>query len=263
MGLVLGLVGVFGVHGLDLEQGEEAFLVLGRTDLAGDQVAGLEVEAADLRRGDVNVLRAGQVIEAAGAEEAEAFGEHFQDAFGEQHAGALGVLLEDLENHLVLAHRAEILDAHFLGHVVEVGHGHGLELGDVHGGCGGVAAGRAAGGSSSAALDSTGGVGGSSFIAFGGAGRARFCFGAGRAGRSSGRLVGLAVLRRGLAFLAATFLVAALGIVETELSRLASVWALRHFSFLAGLGMIKIRMLDSRLRLDSPTAGTGINPNIT
>ena len=131
--LSLALSGSSLVHGLDFEQGEEAFLVLGRADLAGDQVAGLQVEAADLRRRDVNVLRAGQVIEAVRAQEAEAFGQNFQHAFGEQDAGALGVFLQDVENHLVLAHGAEVLDAQFAGHVVQLRHGHGLQLGDVHG----------------------------------------------------------------------------------------------------------------------------------
>jgi len=38
MGLVLGLVRLLGVHGLNLEQREEPFLVLGRADLARDQL---------------------------------------------------------------------------------------------------------------------------------------------------------------------------------------------------------------------------------
>ena len=37
----------------------------------------------------------------------------------------------------MLAHRAKILDAHALGHVVEIGHEHGVELGDIDGAAGG------------------------------------------------------------------------------------------------------------------------------
>ena len=114
MGLVLGLVRIFPIHGFDLEQGEEAFLVLGRPDLAGDQVAGLQIETADLRRRDVDVFRTRQIIEALRTQEAEAFGQHLEHAFGEQHPGAFGVLLEDMEDDLVLAHRAEVLDAQVL-----------------------------------------------------------------------------------------------------------------------------------------------------
>ena len=131
MRLVLRLVRVFAVHGLDLEQREELLLFLGRPDLAGDQVAGLQIEPADLRRRNVNVLRAGQVIETLRTQEAEAFRQHFEHALGKQHAGALGIFLEDVENDLVLAHRAEILHAQFLGHLVQLAHLHRLQLGDV------------------------------------------------------------------------------------------------------------------------------------
>jgi len=36
--------------------------------------------------------------------------------------------LEDVKNDLVLAHGAKVLDPQFLGHVIEIAHGHGLEL---------------------------------------------------------------------------------------------------------------------------------------
>ena len=49
MRFFLGLVRVFAVHALDLEQREELFLFLWRTDLPGNQIAGLQIEAADLR----------------------------------------------------------------------------------------------------------------------------------------------------------------------------------------------------------------------
>ena len=119
------------VHALDLEQREKFFLFLRRPDLAGDQIAGLQIEPADLRRRNVNVLRAGQIIEALRTQKAETFRQHFEHALGKQHARAFGVFLEDVENHLVLAHRAEILHAEILGHVVQLAHLHRLELGDV------------------------------------------------------------------------------------------------------------------------------------
>ena len=131
MGLVLRLVRVFLVHRLDFEQREETLLFFGRPDLARDQVAGLQVKPANLGGRDIDVLRAGEVIEALGAQEAEAFGQDFQHALREEHPGALGILLEDVEDHLVLAHRAEVLDAQLARHLVQLGHGHRLQLGDV------------------------------------------------------------------------------------------------------------------------------------
>jgi hypothetical protein len=131
MRFFLRLVRVLGVHGLDLEQREEFFLLLRRTDLAGDEISGLQIEPADLRRRNVNVLRAGQIIETLRPQKAEAFRQNFQHALGKQHARALGVFLEDVENDLVLAHRAEILHAQFPGHAVQLAHLHRLQFGDV------------------------------------------------------------------------------------------------------------------------------------
>ena len=50
-------VGVLEVDRLDLDQREVALPFLRRADLAGDGVAGAQVEAADLRRRDVDVVR--------------------------------------------------------------------------------------------------------------------------------------------------------------------------------------------------------------
>ena len=63
--------------------------------------------------------------------EAKAFAQHFQHAFRKQHATALSILLENVEDNLVLAHRAVILDAEITRHVVQVGHRHRLQLGNV------------------------------------------------------------------------------------------------------------------------------------
>ena len=60
--LVLGLLGVFEVDVRDLEEGEIALAVLGRSDLAFDGVAGAKRKTADLRGRDVNVVGAGQVV---------------------------------------------------------------------------------------------------------------------------------------------------------------------------------------------------------
>src|SRR5437899_1186942 len=96
MGLVLGLVRLLGVHGLDLEQREEPFLVLGRANLARDQVAGLQIKPAYLGRRDVNILGARQIIETLRAQEAKALGQDFQHALGKKDAAAFGVLLQDV-----------------------------------------------------------------------------------------------------------------------------------------------------------------------
>ena len=59
--LALGVLGRLAVDLVDLDQREVALAVLGRADLAFDRVAGVQVEAADLRRRDVDVVGAGEI----------------------------------------------------------------------------------------------------------------------------------------------------------------------------------------------------------
>jgi hypothetical protein len=73
----------FAVDLVDLDQREVALAVLGRADLALDGVAGVQVEAADLARADVDVVGAGQVRGVGRAQEAEAVGQVSSDAVAE------------------------------------------------------------------------------------------------------------------------------------------------------------------------------------
>ena len=60
--LVAGLFGRLEVDGFDLDQREVLLALVRRAHVAGDGVAGLEVELADLRGRDVDVVGAGQVV---------------------------------------------------------------------------------------------------------------------------------------------------------------------------------------------------------
>ena len=138
------------VDGVDFDEGEVAFAFFGGADLAGDGVAGAQVEAADLRGRDVDVVRAGQVVVLGGAEEAETVGQAFEDALREDEAALFGLRLEDLEDELLFAQAGGAHDAHAFGDVVEPLDGHVFELDEVEGGLavpvfGGVAAGDGAG----------------------------------------------------------------------------------------------------------------------
>ena len=81
--LVAGLLGVFEVDRVDLEQREIALAFLRAADLALDGVAGAQAEAADLRGRDVDVVGAGQVVRFRRAQEAEAVLQHLDDAFAD------------------------------------------------------------------------------------------------------------------------------------------------------------------------------------
>ena len=118
---VAGHFGVFEVDGFDLDEGEIALAVLGRTHLAGDGVAGAQIELANLRRRDVDIVRARQIVVFRGAQKAEAVRQAFQDAFAEDEAVLLGLRAQDLKNQLLLAHAAGAGDRQFLGDFRQVG----------------------------------------------------------------------------------------------------------------------------------------------
>src|SRR5208337_57840 len=77
---VAGDLGVLKIDSFNLDEGEVALAVLGRADLAGDGVAGTQVEFANLRWGDVDVVGAGEIVIFRCAEEAEAVRQALQNA---------------------------------------------------------------------------------------------------------------------------------------------------------------------------------------
>ena len=104
--LVARLFGRLEVDGLDLDQREILLALVRRAHVAADGVAGLQVELADLRRRDVDVVGAGQVVVIGRAEEAVAVGQNFQHAFGEDVAFFFALRLENLEDQVLLAQAA-------------------------------------------------------------------------------------------------------------------------------------------------------------
>src|SRR5690606_39993268 len=73
--LVAGVFRLVEVDVIDLEQGEVALAFLGGADLAGDAVAGAQVEAPDLAGGDIDVDGAGQVGGVGGSQITNTIGE--------------------------------------------------------------------------------------------------------------------------------------------------------------------------------------------
>ena len=129
--LVARFLGRLEVDRVDLDQREIALAFLGRADLAGDGVAGAQVEAADLRGRDVDVVGAGQIVVLGRAQEAEAVGQAFEHAFGEDQAALFGLGLQDLEDQLLLAQSGGARHAHVLGDLVELLDAHVLQLDQV------------------------------------------------------------------------------------------------------------------------------------
>src|ERR1700686_5293797 len=94
---------------------------LSGTNLAGDGVSGAEIEFADLRRRNVDVVRAGKVVVFRRAEKTESVGETFEDAFRKDQTIFLRLSAENLEDQLLFAHAAGAGNIQFLGDLGEVG----------------------------------------------------------------------------------------------------------------------------------------------
>ncbi len=121
MDLVLDLLGVFEIDGGDLQEREIALAVLGRADRAFHRVAGAQAEAADLRRGDVDIVGSRQIIGFRRAQEAEAVLQGLDHALADDFDIALREFLQDREHHVLLAHGRGILDLELLGERQQIG----------------------------------------------------------------------------------------------------------------------------------------------
>ena len=104
--LVARLFGRLEVDRLDLHQREVLLALMRRTNVAADRVAGLQVELADLRRRDVDVVGTGQVVVVRRAQEAVAVGQDLEHAFGEDVPFFFALRLQNLEDQVLLAQTA-------------------------------------------------------------------------------------------------------------------------------------------------------------
>ncbi len=130
--LVLRVFRLLEVDRVDLEQGEVALAFLRRADLAGDGVAGTQVEATDLAGRHIDVVRAGQIGSIGGAQEAETVLENLQHAVAVDVLAAFRVLFQQGENHVLLARTGHVVDAHLVGHFQQFGDGLLLEFSQIH-----------------------------------------------------------------------------------------------------------------------------------
>src|SRR5690606_7864260 len=97
-----------------------ALALLGRPDLAGHGVAGAQVEAADLRGRDVDVICPGQVVVIRGTQKTEAVGQDLDDALGRDLATSFALTLEDGKDELLPPQAADALDAELVGQLGEL-----------------------------------------------------------------------------------------------------------------------------------------------
>ena len=126
--LVLRLFRIFEIQRVDLEQREIAFAFLRAADVAFDGVAGAKSEAADLRRRDVDIVRARQIVGIRRTQKSEAVGENLDDAFADNVGFLDRELLENGEHQLLLAHGAGVFDPFLFRERDELGRRLGFEV---------------------------------------------------------------------------------------------------------------------------------------
>ena len=96
----------------------------------------MQVEAADLGRRDVDVVRAGQIRGLGRAQETETVGQDFQHAVAKDLLALLGAPFHDGEHQLLLAQAVGVLDFQASGHFQQLRDMQRLQFVEVHrGGC--------------------------------------------------------------------------------------------------------------------------------
>ena len=118
----------FKVDGVDFNQRKVALAFFRRPNLARDSISRPQIEAADLRRRDIHVVGARQVVVFRGTQETESIGQAFEDALRKDQAAFLRLRLQNFENELLFPQAGGVQHAHFLRHLVQVLDAHVLQL---------------------------------------------------------------------------------------------------------------------------------------
>ena len=129
---VLELFGRKAVHRIDFDECKVAFVVFGCTDFAFDRVAGVQVEAADLRGRNIDVVGARKVARVGAAQKAETIGQNFERAVAENLFALFGTLFENCEHEFLLAHALRIVDLKFGSHLKQLADVQCFELREMH-----------------------------------------------------------------------------------------------------------------------------------
>ncbi len=128
---VAGFIGGLKIDRLDFDEREVPLPLFGWSDLAGNRIAGAQIEFADLGWRYVDVVRPGQVVVIRRAQESETVRKALKNALGEDEAALFGLCLQDLEDQFLLAHPGCPHHAQVFGHLGQGDDVHFFQLGDV------------------------------------------------------------------------------------------------------------------------------------
>ena len=92
----------------------------------------MQIEPAYLRRADVNVVRTSEIGGVRRAQETKSVGQHFQGSFAEYAFAFFGLISQQRENQVLLAHSVGVLD--FVGdrHLHQFGDVEVFQVGQMH-----------------------------------------------------------------------------------------------------------------------------------
>ena len=128
MDLVADFLRVFEVDRIDLQQREIAFAFLRTADRPFDRIAGLQRKPPDLRRRNVDIVRAWQIVRVGGPQKTKAILQHLHHAFADDLHFLRRKLLQDRKHQLLLAHDTGVFDLERFGEGDEIGRLLALEL---------------------------------------------------------------------------------------------------------------------------------------
>ena len=107
---------VVAVDFVEAHEGEIALVVFGYAHAAFDGVAGVQVEAADLVGGNVDIVGAGQIGSVGAAQEAEAVGQDFERAGAAEALALFHHVADDGKHQILLAQAVGVFNAVLFGH---------------------------------------------------------------------------------------------------------------------------------------------------
>ena len=120
--------GLIAVDGIEADKCEITLVVFRHTHAAFDGVTGVQIEAADLRGRNINIVRAGKVRSICAAQETEAVGQDFECAGTGKADILLHHLADDGKNEVLFAETVGVFNAMFFCHFQEFGNVEGLEF---------------------------------------------------------------------------------------------------------------------------------------
>jgi hypothetical protein len=105
---------------VNLDQREITLTIFRCAHFAFDRVARVQIEPANLRGRDVDIVGRGEIRRLRRAQEPESIGQHFERPITVNRLSGLGLFLEDRKHEFLLAHPVGVVDFEARGHLEQL-----------------------------------------------------------------------------------------------------------------------------------------------